>query len=779
MNSLATTRPLALSLTVDTVWPGWVVALVMMAIVGLIVWSYGPDVARSGKTMFLAGLRILAVMALFVLLLQPTLLLSRNLQPRSVLTIAIDTTASMGRTDGGPADETGKSPTRLDAAITHLTGDDGALLARLRKEYDLNLVAVGSGVASRMALTERGDLLTAITWLQLLKPDRQATDLTESIQQIIALAPPGEASAGLVLISDGRRTAGAPLTTTAGQLAALQAPAIAVPVGTDKPVPDLSLTDLEAAPRVFVGEPVAIRGRLEAAGIAQPVPATVQLVAMDDDHTIVEQTLTVAADAPAAEGQFSLIYRPQQPGLQRLEVRAQSTLQEPDLTNNRATISVEAVDAKIRVLYVDDRPRFEYRYLKNLLVREQTIVSACLLLGADPQFPQEGNEPIQRFPTTLKELDSYDVVILGDLDPASGWAGRGGLEDLARWVETKGGGLAWLPGSHNTLRVWQGTPLAKLLPVRLPPPAPATQPLAQLYHPSLTPQGTDSPIFMLDTTAASQTTAQSLINQLPPWYWTAIAGAATPAAQVLAVNPLIRTTEGAMPVIVTGRYGAGQTFYCGSDDIWRWRRFRDIEQWRSFWLQAIRWLAAPRKLGAYQPVALDVSPVRTLAGAPVTFTLQSRDIRLDSDLPERIPLTVQQTDSDSMQSLWLQRVAGQAIYTGSLSLARAGSYTAKVEVASATATASFTVRLPLAETADSPADPQALHRWIEAVRQGGQQGYTIEMDHLEELATLPLPHAPVRTQRTEIRLWDNWVALMIVTGLFLAEWVLRRRRGLA
>jgi len=583
----------------------------------------------------------------------------------------------------------------------------------------------------------------------------------------------------VVLLSDGRRNAGAPLATTAEQFARLHCPAIAAPVGSGDPLPDLELTDLEVPPRAFVGEPVAVRGRLKAAGVAEPASAMVRLVAASTGQMLAEESVRVSAAPSAEEGAFSLMYLPDKPGLRRLLVKASLPIHETNLRNNEAAVSVEAIEARIRVLYVEDQARYEYRYLKNLLIREPTIISSCLLLSADPDFPQEGTEPIRGFPATLEDLDRYDAVILGDLDPQAGWAGAKGLENLAQWVAQKGGGLAWLVGARQGLQVWQDTPLGKLLPVRAAESVGGAPAGAQPFRLALTNEGRRSSLFHLDAKSASQLPADKVVEQLPAWQWAAPAGPPTPAAEVLAVHPQLRTSEGPVPILVTGRYGAGQTLYCGSDDIWRWRRFRDIEHWRSFWLQSVRWLAGPRKLGAYRSVVLEASPARVDAGQTVNFRLRVRDGQLAADLPERIGVTIRQNDGDGTESLWLQRTAGQAAYSGSVSLGRAGTYTAQAQVAGRLATAPFAVQLKEAETSDAPADPAALQQWVQAVKDAGGEGHTIPVDHLEQLAWLPLPQAVTRSQVVDIRLWDNWLALLLVSGLFLAEWAWRRARGLA
>jgi len=82
--------------------------------------------------------------------------------------------------------------------------------------------------------------------------------------------------------------------------------------------------------------------------------------------------------------------------------------------NNTRTVSVEIIDRPLRVLYVEGYPRWAYRYLKNLLIREQSIESSIMLLSAGSDFAQEGDVPINRLPRTAKELRGYDIVVIGD-----------------------------------------------------------------------------------------------------------------------------------------------------------------------------------------------------------------------------------------------------------------------------------------------------------------------------------------------------------------------------
>ncbi|MEL7238367.1 MAG: hypothetical protein AAGK78_05850, partial [Planctomycetota bacterium] len=120
---------------------------------------------------------------------------------------------------------------------------------------------------------------------------------------------------------------------------------------------------------------------------------------------------------------------------------------EIDDNDNTRPLQIDVLDAQIAVLYVDGYPRWEYRFLKNQLIRDSTIESSILLTSADPTFAQEGNRPIKRFPVSLEELLEYDVVLLGDVSP--GQFADGQLQLLEEFVGEAGGGFGMVAGPND------------------------------------------------------------------------------------------------------------------------------------------------------------------------------------------------------------------------------------------------------------------------------------------------------------------------------------------
>src|SRR6185437_5437475 len=110
--------------------------------------------------------------------------------------------------------------------------------------------------------------------------------------------------------------------------------------------------------------------------------------------------------------------------------------------NNRLERTVNVRKEKLKVLFVDYEPRYEFRYLKNYLEREETIDLAVVLLSSDPQYSEQDRSALSTFPAAKEELFAYDVVLLGDADPS--FLSQSQMQHLAEFVNEKGGGLLFI-----------------------------------------------------------------------------------------------------------------------------------------------------------------------------------------------------------------------------------------------------------------------------------------------------------------------------------------------
>src|SRR5207247_2624690 len=113
--------------------------------------------------------------------------------------------------------------------------------------------------------------------------------------------------------------------------------------------------------------------------------------------------------------EIALKFKPETLGVLTYRVEVPVQAGEAIEADNAASAVVRVVDQKAQVLFVSGSPGKEYRYLKNFLVRDNTLQTQCWLQNADPTFNQEcsrGLKSLGKLPQTEEELFMYDVIIL-------------------------------------------------------------------------------------------------------------------------------------------------------------------------------------------------------------------------------------------------------------------------------------------------------------------------------------------------------------------------------
>ncbi len=244
---------------------------------------------------------------------------------------------------------------------------------------------------------------------------------------------------------------------------------------------------------------------------------------------------------------------------------------------------------RIRVLYVEGYPRWEYRSLVRCLLRNPGLEVHCFLQSAEADFPQEtskGVEPLAAFPTTQKELSAYDVILVGDVD-LSTLSAREDTHDtlsaLRDFVSDGGGGLGFIAGPRHDPFGYASTPLAEVLPVLTEKASDKEAPSAET-RPRLTEVGKKHPLTQIDAAANER-----LWNDdLPGLVWHAAVKGAKPQATVLAVWPVGERLD---PLLAVATYGEGRALFLGTDETWRWRKLDADKSFYAFWRHAIDYLA--------------------------------------------------------------------------------------------------------------------------------------------------------------------------------------------
>lgn len=133
-----------------------------------------------------------------------------------------------------------------------------------------------------------------------------------------------------------------------------------------------------------------------------------------------------------------------------------------------------------RILYFENPPRFDYRFLRAALQRDETVRFRSFLASADKEWEHPasaGEAPLTRETAlaTLRDpqkLDAVDLVIWGDLELEHLTPEVGAQEEIARTLKgfVEGGrGLLFIGGLGYSRLLSPGKPLAELLPATVKP----------------------------------------------------------------------------------------------------------------------------------------------------------------------------------------------------------------------------------------------------------------------------------------------------------------------
>ncbi len=760
----------------------WILFTFAVVAACIIAAAYRSERVSRTRRVALATVRCAVVALVVAMLCRPALVLQHNRVEASHVALLVDTSLSMNLVDAPAVSESraldGPRPSRLHRVQEAFALDDAAPLRKLLENNAVQLYTFAGSAESTAFAAGANSLPDLIDALQATRADGASSDLGAALERVLEKGQ-GRRLAAVVLASDGRATQPASLKDAVELAAGRQVPIYPVRVGSTEPIRDLEVGPLRAQDGVFVNDLLAVEAQIAARGLSSPTIVHVNLIDERTGAAVATDTVTIEPSSPTTL--VELRTKPTLAGAARYRVEVDALSGEPNVENNSDRVDVHILEGGLKVLYVDGHPRYEYRYLKNALLREPTMQVSALLLEADEQFVQEGSEAIRRFPDTPEELSRFDVVLFGDVDPRAGWLTAAQMNMILDFVGHEGGGFGLIAGERAAPHRFLGTPLEKLLPVSIDPGflGRYDAPLVTGFRPRLTPEGKRSRLFRF---SADREESVAWLESLPEMYWLARTLGPKPGAAVLLEHPSLRTLSGSMPVVVMGRYGAGKLFFQATDDTWRWRRHTGELLHDTYWIHVARELMRDSR-GAFDRRYVLRTDRRTYPyGTPLRAEVQIFDPQLLGEHNERVEMTVLERDADKELPLArfdALRIGPQSntfegVYIppgpGSFSLEPSGIAPFPGEQSS---TVLVRVDRPDLETRRPEADHETLERL--AASTGGQ---------VLELGRLTDGLAAIRDRSVQIPddvvepLWDSKLAWLLFVALISVEWAMRKAFGL-
>lgn len=769
---------------------GW--AFFLLLVLGALIWwgyRWGGGTLSPRQRGLLTGLRILATGLFLFLLVQPILLLTTNEPVRERLLVLLDTSQSMEIKDQRVTNEdlnraalaagliaptaaiTGNPPGNIGAwkdatrasLLKALAGNEKlALWPRLQEKADLEFYRFGRE-AKRLGTPE--DNQEAV--FGGLKYDGDATAIGDSLRQVLDEVR-GQPVAGILIITDGANNAGTPPAEIAAMAKMDGLPLFLYGTGIVGPK-DIVVKEIVGPRGAFVKERAEFAVKVRAPGFTGRT-AKIQLKV--NGQPVDEQEVTLSGDG---DTEYRLGYEPQEKAEVNVEASITPVEGESSADNNIASTKVRVLDNQVKVLYVEQEPRWDFRYLLSTLQRDRRLAVKSVLFDGGADLAEEKDSPfLKEFPRDRAELVGNEILVLGDVDPDV--LGEENMKLIAEWVGDLGGGLIFLAGPKNNPFRYAGTPLEALLPVNLDPKLTEEQMRERGREPiplKLTAMGEYSPLLRL---ADDNLENRQIWNSFPGVRWTARVAGARPSAQVFLVdtNPDHATDGEPMPVIAQQTYGQGAVMYFGFDETYRWRARLGEKFYSRIWNQIIQNFSLDRQLGASARTQLKTDRPEYMTGDKVVISgklfAQSFAPLKEATVPGTLVFTASEGGAkEETSDVRLLEVPDQpGSYQLDFVTTKAGEYRFSTLI-DPRAIVKFTVSPPRLEQAETAMDASLLQSLAEA-----SGGKFLREENLNDLpALISSRSATVPTFKKHELFYSPWWMVVLVV-LACTEWLLRR-----
>ena len=759
--------------------------LILVGSLAMILWLYrreGPG--RPVLKLVLAGLRFSLVLLTLFMLTEAVLSIERTGLPYFV--VMVDDSASQGVVDqygdakardaaNALAKDAGRAEVdRLALAQGYLARDDGRFLRELQKKHRVKVYFVSDAARGLPEINKPDQIPAVLDLIRKAEPRGDQSRLGAGIRQVLTELR-GVPPTAIVLLTDGQTTEGETVARAAEFAARKGVPLYPIGLGDPDAPRDIELSELLVDDVVFVDDLVRFNPKLTARGFAGQ-ELTVRLkrrLASAGEGAPAQELSVVKVKAPP-DGQAARVelqHRPKEVGQVTYIVEVDPQPREQQAGNNRVEKLVSVREEKLKVLYVDSEPRYEFRYLKNFLDREKTIDLDVVLQASDPQYSVQDLAALANFPSSADELNAYDAVILGDVDPS--FLSGSQMTNLAKFVTDRGGGILFVAGENYDPLTYRGTPLEPLLPVDL---AGARNPTAIAgasttgFRPALTVEGRSNPIFRFaDDDAASA----RIWAGLPELLWYFEAPKKKPAAVVLAEHPRQAGPDGPLPVMVYQISGAGKSMFHAVDDTWRWRFRAGDRYFGRFWTQTIRFLARSKLLGQ-KKAEIRTERRRYTRNQPVEVRVRFPNPG-DAPAGGEVAVEVEQRGRGSRRLVLRAAAGARNIFEGVIPRVVEGQYEVRLlpppVLEGGLPTTRFDVDPPAGERERVEMNQAELAQAAKV--SNGKFYLPAEAGRL--LDDLPVPQQVPLDTDPPIPLWNTWPVLVLFLTVLVAEWVLRKR----
>ena len=721
-------------------WPWWVM-LVMIAAAGAgLFWHMRRrSVALTSARSTAISLAQTALIALLLFMLwHPAISVARLRPQQNVVAVLVDHSRSMGLVEGGKS--------RLQAAEDLVNNE---LLPELSKKFQVRLYEFGHDA-------------TRVESARTLAADDNATRIGDSLKHIASEA--GSMPLGaVVMLTDGGDNTGGVDRETIAQLRQLRLPVHTIGFGSDHFNKDIELEDVAVPARALPTSRLVARVTLRQHGYAGE---KVTLTVRENGHPLAQRTITLKSDAEQSE---TILFNSGVAGAHSFQVGVDVAPGEENKNNNSLIRLVNVTPKKMRILYMEGEPRWEYKFIRRAVEDDQSIDLVSVVRTTQNKTYQQGGqqaELVDGFPPTAEGLDKFDGLIVGSVE--ANYFTPDQQRQIRDFADKRGGGVLFLAGRFALNDGgYSTTPMAEMMPLRLSTEKSFVRNFADV---SLTPAGRESVVTRLVDDRDANVARWKAMPQIANY---ATLGAPKPGAVVLmeATEPGHRS----IPLLTVQNYGHGRTGILASAGTWRWQMLQDHSDMTHeiFWQQLLRWLVSETPGMVTSSIPHQVLSDET----NVAFRAVVRNKTYDAVAAATVDARITRPDGGSDTVVMAPDPLEPGTYTGNYTAQKPGSYVAemvagqdKTELGRDTLT--FRREDGVAENFGTAQNKELLQK---LAGDTGANYYT--PDKAKRLGSeIAVSEAGI-TAHDNLDIWDMPILFLLVLLIRGGEWLLRRKWG--
>ena len=820
-----------------TPWSLFFAAVVGAVSIEAVSAFYGHECARvpPRTAKWLVACRMAAVAVTLLVLMQPVIVGERERTVKERVLVLVDDSASMHFKDRQMTPEEEKDIaealgleklpaeglTRAEMVRKLLArGGDESFLSRTARKYEVDVFRFGSGLARDESIQEEKTLDAKEEMF------RSVTDVTKALELALKEVPPEEI-ASVILFTDGRHNGDAGVESVARRLGGYGIQVSSVVVGgTVRPF-DLSISAADAPESVFLGDKVRFTVRVAA---THANGRKAKLHFSDANGQLDEREFTVEGDDWSKEFKFTDV--PKEQGVYTYSIRVTRFDGELFEGNNERRLDVAVSDDRTNVLLVDGRPRWEYRYLRNLFYgRDKSVhlqdwlVHPDSIAGIQPK-PLEyasatrpfGESEAGGWPIQDNDWRKFDVIIIGDI--GEDVITEDVAEQLRHNVEDRGALLVLISGSEYMPYSITNQKLRDLMPIEYEP-SPQSRRAApeDAFTFQLAAAGRGH-VVMNQSSSSSEN--EDIWGEIPDFHWrlpidgvkagadilayakpkkASDSGDAEAIAQSIAATieedpeaalrrlEDMRGEQSRNALVVAGARGKGKVLMLTTDSMWRLRSKTGDQLHHRFWGQVMRWGAGEKLRSGNMYVRLGTDQLRYGAGETVKVVARFLDEK-HNGIPGLEPrFLVRSPDSGNRVAAFraTERPDANGIY--------------ECEVHGCVKPGTYTLNLDCAKAQDELGNryPKGLSTSFVVVttKQPAEEvDITATRNHVERVAAAtggrvmsPTEYVKLDADfgggskriadRVEFHLWSLPPLFVLIIAFLTTEWILRKRASLA